>query len=213
MPLRYTIPNHPAHPVYELSEATLIGRGTKRDCHLHPGDSGLCIKVARYADSWWECQEQNIVDWYYINSLKKRNVPLDHLADCLGWVQTSYGAGLVTERVVDGDGYSTLTLRDAVGSGLVDMEQVTALLAVLKSWAFDYSVAVADLNGANLMLKKKGGEYILVFVDGIGSRKANLKFSLYQKYLWLARLKTKRQWQRQETSMFNVLQDRIRLYK
>lgn len=207
--MKYNIPRYPAHPVYELSATTLIGRGSKRDCHAHPRNPNLCIKVARYVDSWWECQEQSVVEWHYINSLKKRNVPLYHLADCLGWVQTNKGVGLVTERVLDEDGYPALTLRDAVSAGLVDMKKVMTLLSALKAWALNYSVAIADLNGANLMLRHEGGEYVLVFVDGVGSRKPSWKLSFYQRCLWFARLKTKRQWQRQEVFMFDVLKDRL----
>lgn len=143
-------------------------------------------------------------------TLKQRQVPLDHLADCHGWVRTNYGPGLVFERILDEDGSPALTLRDAVSAGKISMDQTTLMLRKLKDWAIYYSVVVADLNGANLMVKKWGkNEARLIFVDGVGSRRADWKFTLYQKSLWLARTKTKRQWIRQEPQMYHVLLQRL----
>lgn len=208
--MRYDIPEHPQHPAYKLSKSSLIGRGNKRDCHVHPSDPRLCVKVARHLDKWDECQEQNIIEWHYMLALKQRQVPLDHLADCHGWVRTNYGPGLVFERILNEDGSPALTLRDAISAEKISMDQTTLMLRNLKLWTIHNSVVVADLNGANLMVKTCGQSGArLILVDGVGSRRADWKFTLYQKSLWLARIKTKRQWIRQEPQMYHVLLKRL----
>ncbi len=200
--MKYVIPEHPPLPCYQLSERTLIGRGHKRDCHAHPDAPNLCIKVARHADRW----QESAIEWYYITHLKQRRVPLDHIIDCYGWVQTNYGSGLVVERIRDGDGSPALTLCDAISAGKVDMNQTDIMLRKLKRWAISHGVAVAELNEVNLMVRKQGNDTNLVFIDGIGSRrKADWKFTLYQRYPWFARMKTKRQWKRQEKEMRRAL--------
>lgn len=207
--LKYVIPKHPSSSSYQLSDSTLIGRGNKRDCYAHPEDPNLCIKVARYPERWQECQAQSIVEWYYTTHLKQRQVPLDHISDCHSWVQTNYAAGLVIERIRNEDGSPASTLRDALSTGRVEAAQTDRMLLELKHWLIKHAIAIADLNGANLMVKGQDGNDRLIFVDGIGSREPDWKFTLYQRHPWLARMKTKRQWKRQEGEMRCVLKERI----
>lgn len=184
-------------PVYELSEHTLIGRGSKRECHAHPGHDGLCIKVANDSARWVECQVQSVVESHYFAALSRRGVALRHMAACHGWVATTHGAGLVTERIRDDRGQPARTLREAVATGELDLTQAYMLLEALKQWALAHAVVIGDLRSTNLMVRWCDGQPSLVFVDGIGNRKLNWKFTLYLRYLWLARLKTRRQWRRQ----------------
>src|SRR5690606_5573402 len=130
----------------ELSDDTLIGQGNKRDCHAHPQDPRLCIKVARDQARWQECHQQSVVEWYYLSHLRRQEVPFDHLVDCRGWVQTSRGIGLVLERVRDDDGGAAPTLGDALSSGHIRESEAFSLLATLKAWALKHAVVIADLN-------------------------------------------------------------------
>jgi hypothetical protein len=195
--LKYPIPEHCHSPYYELSDDTLIGQGNKRDCHEHPEDSSLCIKVARHPDNWEECHQQSVVEWYYLSHLRQRRVPFDHLVDCHGWVQTSRGAGLVLERVRDDAGSAAPTLGDALAHGDIDESEAFSLLSTVRTWALEHAVAIADLNTANLMLRHRAGHRELVLVDGIGSRRAEWKFMLYQTFPALSRRKTRREWKQQ----------------
>jgi hypothetical protein len=195
--LKYPIPEHSRSPYYELSDDTLIGQGNKRDCHAHPEDPNLCIKVARHPDNWRECHQQSVVEWYYLSHLRRRRVPFDHLVDCHGWVQTSRGSGLVLERVRDDEGSAAPTLGDALARGQVNELEAFSLLSTLRAWALKHAVAIADLNTANLMLRQRAGRRELVLVDGIGSRRAEWKFTLYQIFPALSRRKTRREWKHQ----------------
>lgn len=203
----YPIPDSPPLPCFQLDETTIIGRGNKRDCHAHPNDPRRCIKVARHLDRWVECQEQTIVEWYYTSFLKRRDIPLRHAADCYGWANTSYGPGLVLERVRNNDGSPALTLRNAIEQRTISLEDADHMLDELKQWAISHSVVIADLNTDNLMVRWKNGLAHLVIIDGLGSRRADWKFTLYQKLPWLARFKTQRQWERQEISLFDTLHE------
>ncbi|GAB2796793.1 hypothetical protein GCM10027040_24150 [Halomonas shantousis] len=203
--MKYAIPDFPSQPCYQLSDATLIGRGNKRDCHAHPTNPELCIKVARHPERWRECQEQNIVEWHYTNHLKQSGVPLDHAADCYGWVNTNYGAGLIMKRIREADGSSALTLRKALIKDRIDIKDTKLMLAELKRWAFQHAVVIADLNTDNLMVENHNGKLNFVFIDGLGSRKADRKFTLYQRFPSIARLKTYRQWKRQEKTLFRTV--------
>lgn len=203
--MKYSIPTPPTSPAYHLTDKTIIGRGNKRDCHAHPDDPRLCIKVARHADRWHECQQQSIVEWYYLNHLKQRQVPLEHLADCHGWVNTNHGAGLVVERVRDDNNNAGVTLYDALNNRRIEARQAHRMLKSLGHWVITHSVVVADLNSTNIMVRKHHGENQLVFVDGVGSRKPEWKFTLYLRSPLFARLKTYRQWQRQGGRLAQVI--------
>lgn len=195
--LKYPIPEHSDSPYYMLSDDTLIGQGNKRDCHEHPEDPGLCIKVARHPDNWEECHQQSVVEWYYLSHLRQRQVPFDHLVDCHGWVQTSRGAGLMLDRVRDDEGGLAPTLSDALTRGDIDEAEAFSLLSTVRTWALEHAVAIADLNTTNLMLRQRDGKRELVLVDGIGSRRAEWKFTLYQMFPTLSRRKTRREWKHQ----------------
>lgn len=205
--MKYAIPECPKHPVYTLSENTRIGLGSKRECHVHPEDAGLCIKVARFPGRP-DGQQQNLVEWYYSLALRKRRVPLDHMAKCYGWVRTNLGVGLEVELIRDADASPALMLRDAVSRGLVDPVQADTMLREVKRWALDHAVVVADLRSTNLMVRQQGdAARRLVFVDGIGGRKIDWKFTLHQRHPWLARMKTLRQWRRQEAKTYRAIEE------
>lgn len=207
--MTYFIPDVSDQAALELNDSLRIGRGNKRDCYVHPGDAGQCIKVARHQDRLEECQEQSIVEWFYLNHLKERQVPLTHIVDCYGWVNTRQGAGLALERVQQDCGRSALTLREALHQGQLNRAQLVRMLAELKSWATRYAVVISDLNTDNLMVRSGDDENdaILVLVDGFGSRKPDWKFTLYQRCLPFSRIKTQRQWKRQEVTLFDTVDE------
>lgn len=195
--LRHDVPRHPEWPVYRLSAATRIGRGAKRDCHAHPYDPRLCIKVPRRPHRP-NAQQASIVEWYCAQSLDRRRVPYRHRARCVGWVATDRGAGLVMERVYDGDGTPAPTLYDAVRKHRLAHEQIMPLFAELKHWVLVNGVPVTDLNSANLVVRQHDSRPALVLIDGIGGQKVKIKFVLYRRWPWFARAISRRRWARLE---------------
>ncbi|MES1948398.1 PhoP regulatory network protein YrbL [Salinisphaera sp. C84B14] len=187
----------------DLSALTLIGRGSKRDCYTHPHDDGLCLKVARDANSA-ACHEQNEVEWRYGQWLEARGVPFRHAARCTGWIQTQRGAALVVERVRNSDGTFALTLRDALLSQRLTLHNAYAMLAELRHWALTHAVVVSDLRSTNLMVRQADDMH-LVFIDGLGARRLGPAFERQMRMPLLARLKTLRQWRRQKTKTYAAL--------
>jgi hypothetical protein len=201
------IPYIPANSFIELSENELIGRGNKRFCYKHPVESMLCIKVARKPTSWHE----NVIEWVYINHLKKQNVPLDHLIDCYYWINTNFGPGLVFERVMDEDGNPSPSLAEAIRKSKVEISDISPMLEDLKRWAIHHNVVVAELNSVNMMVQKKDGTYKLMMVDGVGARdRISWKFHVYQKSKFFSRMKTRKQIKRLEPVLFNEVNDIIK---
>lgn len=197
-----SIPHIPTDTFIELYENDLIGRGNKRSCYKHPDRSKLCIKVALNDNTWHE----NVIEWVYINHLKKRGVPLDHLIDCYYWVNTNFGPGLVFERVMDEDGSPSLSLADAVRNKVIGINDIAPMLEKLKGWAIKNSVVVAELNSVNMMVQKKNGIFKLVMVDGVGGRdRITWKFYAYQRSKLLSRMKTRKQIKRLEPVLFDEL--------
>lgn len=195
--LRHDVPPHPMWPVYQLSAETRIGRGSKRDCHQHPDDPGLCIKVPRKPEKA-DAQQPSIVEWYCATTLDRRGVPFRHRARCVGWVETNHGAGLVMERVRNRDGEPALTLYEAVQHHGIAVEQIGGLFAELKRWVLDNAVPVTDLNSGNLLVRQHEGRPYLVLVDGIGGQKVKFKFVFYRRFPWFARVLSRRRWSRLE---------------
>lgn len=192
--LRHGVPPHPADTVYQLSPEMRIGRGSKRDCYRHPEDQGLCIKVPRRPHRP-DAQQPSIVEWYCATTLDQRGVPFVHRARCYGWVETSCGTGLVMERIRNKDGAPALTLREAARQNGLTKEQIATLFAELRRWVLTNAVPVTDLNSGNLLVRQgDDGTPYLVLVDGIGGQKVKLKFVLYRRFRWFARLLSWRRW-------------------
>lgn len=195
--LRHGVPAHATNPVYTLTAETRIGRGSKRDCHLHPDDPDLCIKVPRKPEKA-DAQQPSIVEWHCATTLDRRGVTFQHRARCHGWVETNRGAGLVMERVRNPDGEPSLTLYEFARKQQLAGEQVARLFADLKRWVLANAVPVTDLNSGNLMVRHNDGQPYLVLVDGIGGQKVKLKFVLYRRFRWFARLLSRSRWKRLE---------------
>lgn len=182
---------------YRLSKATRIGRGQRRECHIHPGDEMRCIKIMREPDDKPGTRDQNAVEWQTFVRLQKRGVPLTHLAICHGWAETNRGLGLVCERVANEDGSFATTLDRALTQG-IGRQTVDRALAELKQWTLQHAVVVSDIRPSNLMVRHgRDGEVRLVFIDGLGGRRIDRRFWFRQTFPRLARGKTRRQWREQ----------------
>lgn len=191
--LRHGVPTHPDKPFHDLSTTTLIGRESKRDCYAYPGNPALCIKVPRKPDKP-DAQQPSIVEWYCAITLDRRRVPFKHRARCHGWVETNQGAGLVMERICNPNGRPTPTLYEWTKSRNCNPEQISDLFNELKHWVLENAVPVTDLNSGNLIVRQDEEKPYLVLIDGIGGQKVKLKFVLYRKFRWFARLLSRHRW-------------------
>lgn len=191
-------------PIYQLDEHTRIGLGHRRECHAHPERFSRCIKVAREA-STADRADQNSVEWRNFLALERRGVPLHHVARCHAWVRTNRGPGLVCERIRNADGRFARTLDEDVAHGAIEWAQTQALLAELEHWTLTFAVVVADLRSMNLMVRHGNNDMHLVFIDGLGGRRIDRNFVLRQHVPWLARRKTRRQWQKQGPATYAAL--------
>lgn len=194
--------------MHSLDERTLIGLGHWRACYAHPEDRELCIKVARRGDSP-DQNDQNTVAWRNFCNLERRRVPLRHIARCHGRVTTSHGPGLICERIRNTDGGGSKTVDESLERAEIELAQVLAMLAELERWSMTFLVVVSDLRSTNLIVRRQGGRPHLVFIDGLGGRRPGRNFSLRQHVLWLARIKTRRQWRAKGPALYAEL-DRIR---
>ncbi|WP_158583574.1 YrbL family protein [Salinisphaera sp. Q1T1-3] len=193
--LQHSVPLAPAHPILVLDDDSRIGRGSKRDCHRHPTDDDLCIKVARRPHRP-DAQQPSIVEWYCAQSLDTRHVPYEHRARCHGWVNTNRGPGLVVERIRNANGQASRTLAEQAGDTGLSEEELKPLFDSLHTWVIEHGVPVTDLNSGNLVLREVDGQRRLVLIDGIGGQKVKLKFVMYRRSAWFARRLSRNRWPR-----------------
>lgn len=180
-------------PTYQLGPATLIAFGEKRECHVHPHQAHLCIKVPRFADTPTN-QAPTFVEWLCSWALNQRGVPTRHRASSHGWVQTNYGAGLVMDRVLDADQQPASTLFEYIRDHEPDDTLITTMYEELKTWIFRHAVPVSDLNVGNLLVHQSQQRPYLVLVDGVGGQAPGPAILAYRWWPSLIRRALKRHW-------------------
>lgn len=130
--LPFLVGRHAIIPVEPLVFAGLepFARGGGRDFYVHPGDPGLCVKVAREGRSpaerlrqepWWKRwrkpahkYDDSLRDYRTLKALELSGDAA--IWQCLprlhGWVETDRGRGLVTDLIRDADGSVSRSLLD-----------------------------------------------------------------------------------------------------
>ena len=175
-----------------LSEELLIGEGGERYCYSLPGDPKCCVKVTKPGLSGR--LEQSVVEYDYYRILKRRKVPLDHLPDCYGWIETNFGEGLVYERVVSKPEESlSVTLREALKNNLITIDKMYEALDELRFFLLKYDVATSDLCMNNLIVDLYG-DIKFYLVDGVGGRNFDFKYKLRKRLPFYGKYKVKQQW-------------------
>ncbi|MGQ4879979.1 YrbL family protein [Billgrantia sp. LNSP4103-1] len=178
-----------------LASATLLGKGNERLCYIHPHDETKCIKIDIKKDDRKHLPEQSLVEADYYEYLKKKDVALDHLPDCYGWVETDLGVGLVFDRIMSTTDGKSITLHEAISQLLLTKQEVQRLLDELYLYLIRNSILLSDINSGNLCVSFIGNEKLFL-VDGLGARNYDKKYFLKKKIPLLARYKTIRQWRR-----------------
>lgn len=171
-----------------LSESDVMSRGTSRICYRHPRDAGKCIKVNRPGNP----STPNRIEFDYYEYLRRRNVPLRHVAACHGWVATDQGDGLVFDRVAwDGTADApSVNLATAIRERRLAEEDVMRGLRELVGFLRDYRILWTDENPTNLCVSVRP-DLRFVVVDGLGGRRTvNFRYRALKTVPTFARLYT-----------------------
>ena len=178
----------PTAPPLALAAAAPLAVGHLRSVFQHPEHPDQLIKVMRadaVASRWngpgrWHKRLPRTRHYVgYLRELKEyigaraRAPEADApIARMLGVVETDLGLGLVSEKVVDGDGALAPTLAAVYGRHGFTPELETALAGFLKG-LLDANVIVGDMHAWNIVYgsDSRGGPR-LVMIDGFGEKHA-----------------------------------------
>lgn len=159
-----------AEGVINLDDARLIGHGWKRDCYLHPGDPGLCIKVPSVSPKGTKRIRERFSEWHHGGSIGDQHNAREwaayrqvggllapYLPACHGFVATSRGRGLIVELMRNADGRPSAHLKDwlretpadAAAPLLGRLNELFDLLLRHEIWLMDLNLTnfVAQIDG------------------------------------------------------------------
>ncbi len=175
--------------VVELSDASIIARGSERTCYIYPGQTHKCIKV-RNSDSSYSKQQQR--EEKYFSRLRKRKIPWEHTPAYYGPVDTSLGRGLVFSLVRDFDGRISKNLADTIKQGGVS--DIGADLQKLKVFFYKWSILTCDMNLTNFLVQwMSPDKKRLVMIDGLGNREF---IPISEICAFMSAVKMRRRWRR-----------------
>lgn len=179
--------------VIVLDEGLLYGRGSHKECYLHPLNDRLCIKVP-YNDGGKIDLEREIK---YIELLKFKNKDYSILPKYIGKVQTSRGRGYIFELIKDYTGEKSLTLEDFLKDEILlsdNLDLVTGLLKQLRTNLLQNEIITMGLFPENIIFQRiSNNKYRIRIVNDMGSA-ALIPLEYY--FSFFAIKKVLRRWQR-----------------
>lgn len=181
----------------QLDTSTYVGRGLHRECHRHPEDARLCVKVDIGDDPHDSRREQR-----FYRHLQQRGISWDAVPRWNGTVPTNLGEGSCFELIQDTPGVVAHTLQHYLesnqASGLHCRGLREGLRALRRTMLSDGIVTLA-LRPKNVVCRRLGPqEFRLYIVDSIG----NTDFiPIANHSRWFARRKVARKWERFEQSL------------
>lgn len=179
----------------ELKEQNLIAKGGERDCFVYPSDSSKVIKVLHTSEK--NHNNQNDLEYSYMNYLEKKSTDLSCLTLCYGFVQTNKGKGLVFQRVLDYDKTPSKSFRYMLANKLISQEYQRKLIEQLKLYLEQNLILFVDTSLTNIFCQKiNESEYKLIIVDGLGAKRTGFKFLAYKLSSTYTKYKIKRQWEK-----------------
>jgi len=177
-----------------LNNSYLIAKGSERACYINPNDNTKVIKIIYSKESH---NEQNELEYIYMNYLKKKNKDLSFLTNCYGYVDTNIGKGLVFDRVLDFDLNPSQSFRFYIAKKLIPLDYQKKLLDDLQEYLEQNGILFIDTSLTNIFCQKYSDtEYRLIIVDGLGAKRMGIKFWLYRNVEPYAKYKMKRQWKK-----------------
>lgn len=151
-----------------LDETCLVGRGAHRECHRHPEDGNLCIKIVVFGDGSESRREKQ-----YYRHLNRRQISWDMIPRFHGDVETNLGRGSVFDLILDSDGKVSKSLRYYLSSKAelrAHHEDLSRALYALKNYLLDQRIITMRLKPKNIACKKmKSGSFRLFVIDNIGN--------------------------------------------
>lgn len=174
-----------------------IGAGNDRVCWRHPYEPGWCVKVAKPEQE----RPQNEIEYHYSRHLAKHGIEGQHIPRVIGWTPTDHGRGLMVELIRQADGSPAPSLRTAVDTGLISLEQAGVLVEEAFGWLIQNNVILADYDIDNMLVRCPTRQRChIVFVDGLGARNFGFKYWLNRTLGFKARKKAREF--KQHTLMF-----------
>ncbi len=194
----------------DLTDAYLLGKGSSRECYVHPQDRNKCVKVTFSPDAAIMREEMK-----YYRKYTRRGISWEMMARTYGYVNTSLGLGAVFSLARDYTGEISSPLVDYLqgqrdSCKLHGQELFTALLS-FRSYLFRQRIIVRELKADNLIYQRvTPDEGRLILVDGVG----NNEFLPVANYSVLfARRTLRRKWAKFEHSLLLSYPDNVMLQK
>ncbi|AXX92897.1 hypothetical protein CPU12_03990 [Malaciobacter molluscorum LMG 25693] len=180
--------------LYQINDDLMIAKGGERVCYLHPEDN---TKVIKSVFSKGEHNDQNKLEYIYMNYLKNRQKDLSHLTNCYGYIKTNIGKALVFDRVLNYDNTPAKSFRYMVANKILSLDEQKVLLDELKKYLEDNEILFVDTSLTNLFCPEvQEGKYKIIIVDGLGAKRMGFKFWLYRNSKLYTKYKIKRQWEK-----------------
>jgi hypothetical protein len=176
-----------------LKNEDWLGTGGERDCYSYPDDKLKVIKIIKKLDKH---NNQNYLEYTYLEYLTEQNIDFSHIPKCYGFIQTNIGEGLVVQRIRNYDDSEIRTMSFYIKHNLWDDEHAMILINDLKEYLFKNDILFVDASLSNIFCQKIAKDkYKLIIFDGLGGRRPGIKFWLYMKLKFFARYKIKKQWE------------------
>ena len=184
----------------------LVGKGLHREVYRHPEDSTKCLKIV-IQDNVRENSgdEETLREQAYYTALIKRGISWGSLPKFYGNIETNLGSAAIFDLVSDYDSGVAKTLEHYLSSEELTQQNLSGLIQAmkdLKATLIADSIVTMTIKPKNIVYQKtspiKGR---LLIIDNIG----NSDFLPFANHIsLLARLKTRRKWQRFEASILAI---------
>ncbi|WP_419767112.1 YrbL family protein [Arcobacter sp.] len=179
---------------HQLNDDLLIAKGGERACYLHPDDNTKVVKSLFIQGSH---NNQNKLEYIYMNYLKNKKKDLFHIANCYGYIKTNKGEGLVFDRILNYDNTPAKSFRYMVANKILSLDEQKILLDELKNYLQENQILFVDTSLTNLFCPQiQKDKYKIIIVDGLGAKRMGLKFWLYRNSKFYTKYKIKRQWEK-----------------
>ncbi len=189
----------------EIDEGQFVGKGATRYVYIHPDDPTKILKIYRPGHTPKMIQKRrwfrrlaptsrfaaNRRDLVENTKFRDRHPFLrSNICEVYGYTETSMGPAIIAERVLNEDGQTSHTLREHVKKGMP--EDLTEPLKALYKIFGDNHVLLRDEGAGNILVRRKGSEFELVVVDGLGDSNV-IKYATWSKFMNRTKLERKLQ--------------------
>jgi hypothetical protein len=181
--------------IINLNDDLLIANGGGRTCFIHPEDDTKVIKIIHTEEGI--SNNQNDIDYKYINYLRKHNKDLSYISSCYEYIKTNLGDGLVFDRIVNYDKTPCKSFRYFIAKKIISFEVQKELLDELKIYLEKEEILFVDNSSTNILCQEiEKDKYKLIIIDGLGAKRNGPKFWLYLRVKLYRDYKIKKQWQK-----------------